>query len=75
MEKIMVLIEDTGSNYGAFCPYIDGCVSTGATIEETKARYAEALKWHREGMMEDGCELPPELKGEYELQFYRLVEV
>ncbi len=35
MEKYLVVIEKAKSNYSAFSPDVWGCVSTGATVEET----------------------------------------
>lgn len=55
MEKhIWICIEKAENNYGAFAPEVPGCVSTGATVEETKANMAEALTFHLESMLEDG---------------------
>lgn len=71
----MCLIEDAGSNYCAFFPFILGVVTTGSTIEEIKRNAYEALELHKKGMIEDGFDLPKELKGNYELLFYKMVEV
>lgn len=58
MEKtVWICIEKAEDNYGAFAPEVPGCVSTGKTIEETKASMVEALAFHFEGMLEDGDSL------------------
>ena len=75
MEKILCLIEDAGSNYCAFFPYILGVVTTGSTIEEIKRNAYDALGLHKRGVIEDGLELPKELEGDYDLVFYKMVEV
>ena len=75
MESIMCLIEDAGSNYAAFFPYLHGIAITGATIEEVKKRATESLIWYKRGIIEDNLEMPDELKGEYEITFYKLLKV
>jgi predicted RNase H-like HicB family nuclease len=63
MEKAMieyaVVIERSPNNYGAWVPDLDGCVSTGKTIEEVKANIADAIEMHIEVMREHGEDVPP----------------
>ncbi len=58
MKKYAIVIEDAGSNYSAYSPDVPGCITTGATIEETKRNMIEALEFHLEGLKEDGLPLP-----------------
>ena len=37
MIEYAVVIERSPNNYGAWVPDLDGCVSTGKTVEEVKA--------------------------------------
>lgn len=37
---------------------VDGCVSTGRTLEETRSNIAAALAFHLRGMREDGDPIP-----------------
>jgi predicted RNase H-like HicB family nuclease len=53
-----VLIEKSPNNYGAWAPDLPGCVTTGPTVEETLANMREAIKFHLEGMREDGDPIP-----------------
>ena len=53
-----VLIEKSPNNYGAWAPDLPGCVTTGATVEETLANMREAIEFHLEGMCEDGDPVP-----------------
>ena len=64
MSRIDILIDYT-DNYAA-CPMNDSiaCVSTGRTLEEVKKNILEGLMFHRDGLIEDGEELPLELVGE-----------
>ena len=48
------------NNWGAFSPNVPGCVSVGATAEETLTNFQEALEAHLELMQEDGEPLPAE---------------
>ncbi len=66
MEKYLIVIGKSATNYGAYSPDVLGCVATGETIEETISNLKEALEFHLEGMAEDGDPLP-EPKG---LAFY-----
>lgn len=57
------------NNYSAHVPLLQGCVSTGKTIEEMKLNIAEAVQLHLEGMKEDGDEIPVEFRNGYVLEF------
>ena len=69
MEKILVEIYYAENNYSAHVPLLQGCVSTGKTIEEMKLNIAEAVQLHLEGMKEDGDEIPVEFRNGYVLYF------
>jgi predicted RNase H-like HicB family nuclease len=59
MIEYAVVIERSPNNYGAWVPDLDGCVSTGKTIEEVKANIADAIEMHIEVMREHGEAVPP----------------
>lgn len=56
--KYTIIIEEGKNNYSAYVPDLPGCVSTGKTIEEVKENIQEAIKFHIEGLKEDGEEIP-----------------
>jgi len=56
--RYAVVIERADSNYSAYVPDLPGCVATGSTIEEAEAEIREAIKFHIEGMKEDGLTIP-----------------
>ncbi len=58
MTEYIVLIEKGETNYGAWVPDLDGCVSTGATPEEAETNIREAIELHLQGMREDGLPIP-----------------
>jgi predicted RNase H-like HicB family nuclease len=59
MTEYAVVIERSRNNYGAWVPDLDGCVSTGKTIEEVKVNIAEAIEMHIESLREHGEAVPP----------------
>lgn len=59
MKKYAIVIEKVpNSNYCAFSPDVDGCVTAGDSIEEVKRLMKEALEFHFQGMREDGDPIP-----------------
>jgi predicted RNase H-like HicB family nuclease len=56
--KYGIVIEKGENNCSAYVPDLPGCVATGATVEETKERIADAIRMHLEGMREDGDAIP-----------------
>ncbi len=66
MFKYPVIIEKANGNYSAYSPDLPGCVSTGATKEETLSRMRDAIQFHAEGLKKEGLEIPePSTKVEY----------
>lgn len=58
MPRFLVVFEKVGENYAAHCPDLPGCVATGDTQEKIEANMREALRFHLEGMIEDGDPIP-----------------
>ncbi|MFZ1109376.1 MAG: type II toxin-antitoxin system HicB family antitoxin [Rhodomicrobium sp.] len=56
--RYAVVIEKTEDNYSAYAPDLPGCVATGATPEETEDNMREAIRFHIEGLREDGLAVP-----------------
>jgi len=54
----LVVVEKGAGNYSAFSPEVEGCVATGATVDETLAEMREALLFHLEGLLEEGFAIP-----------------
>ncbi len=59
MIEYAVVIERSPNNFGAWVPDLDGCVSTGKTLEEVKTNIAEAIEMHIESLREHGEPVPP----------------
>jgi predicted RNase H-like HicB family nuclease len=56
--RYAVVIEKAGDNYSAYVPDLLGCVATGATVAETEAEIRDAIRFHIEGLREDGLPVP-----------------
>ncbi|MCX6605161.1 MAG: type II toxin-antitoxin system HicB family antitoxin [Acidobacteria bacterium] len=58
MSEVVVVFEKSSTGYGAYAPDLRGCVATGRTLEETRARMAKAMEMHLTAMREDGDAIP-----------------
>ena len=58
MKRYAVVIEKTGTGYGAYAPDLPGCVAAGDTIAETEHLIREAIEFHLEGMRAHGDPIP-----------------
>ena len=56
--RYAVVIERAQNNYSAYVPDLPGCVASGATIEEVKREIREAIRFHLEGLRQDGLPIP-----------------
>ena len=56
--KYLTIIEKTSTGYSAYSPDLDGCVSTGSTVEEVTANMEEAIQFHLEGLKMEGYKIP-----------------
>jgi len=59
MRRYAVVFEKAASNWAAYAPDLPGCITTGATLEETKRNMREAMTLHLEAMREVGEPVPP----------------
>lgn len=75
MEKIIVTVAHTGNNYSASLGNnVPGAVVlTADTYEELQQKVPETLRFHVEGMMADGDDVPQWLKdGNYKFAYINL---
>ena len=64
--RYAIVIEKTDTNFAAYVPDLPGCIATGATIEETEQSIQAAIKFHLDGLREDGLPIPaPSSQVEY----------
>ena len=56
--RYAVVIEKAGGNFSGYVPDLPGCIATGATVAEVENELREAIRFHIEGMKEDGLPVP-----------------
>lgn len=56
--RYAVVIEKAGDNYSAYVPDLPGCIATGATVAETETEIRDAIRFHIEGLQQDGLPVP-----------------
>ncbi len=56
--RYVVVIEKANGNYSAYVPNLPGCIATGATVKETAHNIGEAIRFHLDGLREDGVQEP-----------------
>lgn len=60
MVRYAIIIEKAADGgYGAYVPDLPGCVGMGSTKEEVLENVSEAIRFHLEGMKEEGLPIPP----------------
>lgn len=64
--KYAIVIEKAEGNFSAYAPDLPGCIATGNSIEEIEAQMQDAIRFHIEGLREDGLVIPePSSRVEY----------
>jgi len=64
--RYAVVIEKANGNYSAYVPDLPGCVATGRDPQEVNANIREAIRFHLDGLREDGRPVPqPEAVCDY----------
>ncbi len=58
-KKVVVVIEKAMNNYSAYVPDLPGCVATAETLAEVEAEISAAIRFHLDGLREDGMLIPP----------------
>jgi len=56
--RFAVVIEKANGNFSAYVPDLPGCVATGTTVAETEREIRDAIRFHIEGLKEDGLPVP-----------------
>ena len=56
--RFAIVIEKAGANYSAYVPDLPGCVAAGATVQDVENEIREAIRFHVEGLREDGLTIP-----------------
>ena len=56
--RYAIVIEKANANYSAYVPDLPGCVATAATVQEAENEIRQAIRFHIEGLKEDGIAVP-----------------
>jgi len=56
--RYAIVIEKAAGNFSAYVPDLPGCVATGEDVAAVEANIREAIRFHIEGLKEDGIEVP-----------------
>lgn len=56
--RYAVVIEKAEANYSAYVPDLPGCIATGPTVEAAEKEIREAIRFHLDGLKEDGLPIP-----------------
>jgi len=56
--RYAIVIEKAKRNYAAYVPDLPGCVATGRTLAEVHREIRQAIRFHIEGLREDGLPIP-----------------
>jgi predicted RNase H-like HicB family nuclease len=56
--RYAVVIEKADGNYSAYVPDLPGCVATGATVKAVETEIRDAIRFHIDGLKEDGLPVP-----------------
>jgi predicted RNase H-like HicB family nuclease len=63
MRRYAVVFEKADTNWAAYVPDLPGCITSGATLQETKRNIREAIELHLEAMQEVGEPIPTPTSG------------
>ena len=56
--RYAVVIEKAEGNYSAYVPDLPGCVATGNTVADVEQEIRAAIRFHIDGLREDGLPVP-----------------
>jgi predicted RNase H-like HicB family nuclease len=56
--RYAVVVEKAIGNYSAYIPDLPGCVATGTTVQAVETELRDAIRFHIEGLKEDGLSVP-----------------
>jgi predicted RNase H-like HicB family nuclease len=56
--RYAIVIEKAEGNYSAYVPDLPGCVATGETVAAVEDEIRSAIRFHIEGLKQDGLPVP-----------------
>jgi predicted RNase H-like HicB family nuclease len=56
--RYAIVIEKTATGFSAFVPDLPGCIATGRSQSEVVGEMKSAIRFHIDGLKEDGLPVP-----------------
>lgn len=56
--RYAIVIEKAEGNYSAYVPDLPGCIATGESVQDVEHEIREAIRFHIDGLKEDGLPVP-----------------
>jgi predicted RNase H-like HicB family nuclease len=56
--RYAIVIEKTAKGFSAYAPDLPGCIATGGSQAEIEQEMRAAIRFHIDGLMEDGLPVP-----------------
>jgi predicted RNase H-like HicB family nuclease len=56
--RYAIVIEKADGNYSAYVPDLPGCIATGETVAAVETEIRDAIRFHIDGLKEDGLPVP-----------------
>ena len=56
--RYAIVIEKADGNFSAYVPDLPGCIATGSTVKEAEGEIRDAIRFHIEGLREEGVPIP-----------------
>jgi predicted RNase H-like HicB family nuclease len=57
--RYAIVIEKAEGNYSAYVPDLPGYIATGDTVQTVEREIRDAIRFHIDGLKEDGLPVPP----------------
>jgi len=56
--RYAIVIEKADGNYSAYVPDLPGCIATGETVAAVETEIRDAIRFHIDGLKQDGLPVP-----------------
>jgi predicted RNase H-like HicB family nuclease len=58
IQEYIIIIEPTKTGFSAYSPDLQGCITVGETVEQTRENMEEAIELYLEELVESGENIP-----------------
>ncbi len=56
--KFLIVVEKTRTGFSSYAPDVPGCAATGGTCARVESAMKRAMRFHLDGMREQGLKVP-----------------